>query len=191
MSEVHHRAARATDADAAVPLLVEALDHLALELAGVGEWHDAVPLFRELFAARGNRYSHEYAQVLECDGAIAAVILAYPGRDEVALAEPVLERVRRRDPASDLRHEMESTPDEFYLDALAVAPAQRGRGHAARLIDAVCAQAHGEGYERVGLLVDGNKPGVKRLYQRLGFAVDGERQLAGHRHEHMVRVLAG
>jgi ribosomal protein S18 acetylase RimI-like enzyme len=86
---------------------------------------------------------------------------------------------------------MESTPDEFYLDALAVASAQRGRGHAARLIDAVCAQAREEGFTRVGLLVDCNKPGVKRLYQRLGFAVDGERLLAGHRHEHMVRLLAG
>ncbi|MGC1550071.1 MAG: GNAT family N-acetyltransferase, partial [Rhodanobacter sp.] len=114
---------------------------------------------------------------------------AYPGRDEVALAEPVLARVRQRDPTSSLKHEMESTSDEFYLDALAVASAQRGCGHAARLIDAVCAQARDEGYTRVGLLVDGNKPGVKRLYQRLGFAVDGERQLAGHRHEHMVRLL--
>lgn len=126
--------------------------------------------------------------MLEKDGEIAAAILAYPGRDEAALAAPVLAACRAREPASNWQHEPESAADEFYLDALAVAPRHRGAGHAERLIEAACARAAQTGHARVGLLVDLDKPGVKRLYARLGFAVDGERHLAGHRYEHMSRV---
>ncbi|MEW9571666.1 GNAT family N-acetyltransferase [Rhodanobacter sp. Si-c] len=183
------RRARPDDADVAVPLLVEALAALALELAGAGTAREVWPVFRVLFAARGHRYSHEHMRVLDEDGAAVAVILAYPGRDEPALAAASLARLRERDPSRALRHETKSAPDEYYLDALAVAPSQRGRGLAARMIEAVCAEALAAGHTRAGLLVDEAKPGVKRLYRKLGFAVDGERMLSGHRHDHMVKPL--
>lgn len=188
-SDLQVRRARIADAAQAVPLLVEAIDHLALRLAGVGERAAAWPFFMRLFEARGNRYSHEHVLVLPKDDEIAAAILAYPGRDEAALAAPVLAACRERDPAATLRHEPESSPQEFYIDALAVAPRHRGAGHAERLIAAVCAHAATAGHDRVGLLVDVDKPGVKRLYAKLGFTVDGERRLAGHRYEHMSRRL--
>ena len=182
------RSARPADAAQTVPLLVEAIDHLALKLSGADDHASAVPFFAHCFAARGNRYSHEHVLVLETDGEIAAAILAYPGREEGALAAPVLDACRARDPAADWHHEPESAADEFYLDALAVAPRHRGAGHAERLIEAACTRAAQAGYDRVGLLVDLDKPGVKRLYARLGFVVDGERRLAGHRYEHMSRA---
>ncbi|MFC5742214.1 GNAT family N-acetyltransferase [Dyella tabacisoli] len=186
---IHLRSAHSADAGRVVPLLVEAMDHVALQLAGVDTWQAAVPLFVQMFEAGGNRYSHEYVLVMEIDGDIAGALLAYPGRDEAALAKPVLALLRERDPTAEPRHDMESALDEFYLDALTVAPAHRGGGHAARLIEAACEYALEHGHTRAGLLVDLDKPRVKHLYQRLGFAVDGERMVAGHRYEHMVRHL--
>lgn len=188
-ADVRARPARASDAAQAVPLLVEAIDLLALQLAGVAGHAAAVPFFTRLFEARGNRYSHEHVLVLERDGEVAAAILAYSGRDEAALAAPVLAACRERDPATLLRHEPESSPGEFYIDALAVAPQHRGAGHAGSLILAICDRAAANGHERIGLLVDLDKPGVKRLYAKLGFVVDGERKLAGHRYEHMSRIV--
>ncbi len=185
----HARRARAGDAAQVVPLLVEAIDHLALQLAGASEHMAAWPLFAKLYAARGNRYSHQHALVLERAGEIAAVALAYPGAQEAILVEPVLKLLRRRDPEGDYEHEVESAPDEFYLDALAVAASQRGQGLAVQMIEAVYARAIALGQCRVGLLVDHDKPGVQRLYERLGFAVDGERLLAGHRYRHLSRLL--
>jgi ribosomal protein S18 acetylase RimI-like enzyme len=190
-TELVSRPARIADAPQVVSLLVEAIDHLALQLAGVDRHAAALPFFTRLFEARGNRYSHAFVRVLERDGEIAAAILAYPGAAEATLAAPVLVAVHRRDPSSSLQHEPESAPDEFYLDALAVAPRHRGAGHAARLIADVCVHAAQAGHARAGLLVDRDKPSVKRLYAKLGFAVDGERRLAGHRYEHMSRALAG
>lgn len=184
------RPAHPADAARAVPLLVEAIDHLALKLSGAVDHAGAAPFFARLFGARGNRYSHEHVLVLEQGGDIAAAILAYPGRDEAALAAPVLAASRGRDAAANHRHETESSADEFYIDALAVAPRHRGAGRAERMIEAACARAAQSGHARVGLLVDVDKPGVKRLYAKLGFAVDGERRLAGHRYEHMSRAAA-
>lgn len=183
------RQARPGDGAQVVPLLVEAIDHLALHLAGAADHAAAVPFFARLFEAGGNRYGREHVLVLEQGGEIAAAILGYPGRDEAALAAPVLAACRARDPSAHYRLEAESSPDEFYLDALAVAPRHRGAGHAATLIAAACARAAQAGHARAGLLVDVDKPGVKRLYAKLGFAVDGERRLAGHRYEHMSRAL--
>lgn len=183
------RQARIGDAAQVVPLLVEAIDHLALTLAGVTTHAAAVPFFTRLFEARGNRYSHEYVHVLELDKEIAAAILAYPGADEATLAAPVLAACRQREPSVTHRLELESAPGELYLDALAVAPRHRGAGHAACLIADACTRAAQAGHARAGLLVDLDKPGVKRLYAGLGFAVDGERRLAGHRYEHMSCAL--
>lgn len=181
------RRARSEDAAAAVPLLVEAMDVLALELAGAAGLAAAVPVFIELFQRPGNRYSHEHVWVLDDGGVLAGAILAYPGRDEPALAAATLGLIAARDPARALRHQPESDPDEFYLDALAVPAAQRGRGLAAVMIEGVCAHARAQGFARTGLLVDEAKPGVRQLYQRLGFVVDGERELAGHHYAHMSR----
>ncbi|WP_266158780.1 GNAT family N-acetyltransferase [Dyella silvatica] len=186
---IHLRRAVRADAERVVPLLVEAIDHIALQLAGVDHWMAAVPLFRHWFEAVGNRYSHDYVLVMEIGGELAGALLAYPGRDEALLAKPVLALLREREPSAEHRHDIESAPDEFYLDALTIAPAHRGGGHAARLIDAACAYALEQGHQRVGLLVDLDKPRVKQLYQRLGFTVDGERTVAGHRYEHMIRHL--
>ena len=129
------RRARAEDAATAAPLLVQALDVLALELAGVECLEAAVPLFHELFRLPGNRYSHAHAWVLDGTAGVVGVLLAYPGRDEALLAEATLDWLRARAPGRALVHQPESDPGEFYLDALAVAGSQRGRGLAAVMID--------------------------------------------------------
>ena len=70
------RRARAEDAATAAPLLVQALDVLALELAGVECLEAAVPLFHELFRLPGNRYSHAHAWVLDGTAGVVGVLLA-------------------------------------------------------------------------------------------------------------------
>ena len=85
------RRARAEDAATAAPLLVQALDVLALELAGVECLEAAVPLFHELFRLPGNRYSHAHAWVLDGTAGVVGVLPAYPGRDEALLAEATLD----------------------------------------------------------------------------------------------------
>ncbi len=189
MNPIEVRAATADDAAQVVPLLLEAMDHLALRLADVDTRAAAAPFFHALFVAGGNRYGHDHVLVLQRAGEVAAALLAYPGREEAALAASVFAARRAIGIDDGYALEPESTHEEFYLDALAVAPSHRGVGLAAQLIEAGCARARATGHRRAGLLVDLDKPGVKRLYGQLGFEVDGERWLAGHRYEHMSRRL--
>lgn len=160
MPEPLLRRARPEDADAVVPLLVEAMDALALELAGAATACEAWPAFRELFAARGNRYGHEHVRVLDEDGVVVAAILAYPGRHGPRLAPPAGERARRVLPRRTGGGAVAARPRSCRVD---------DRRPAAMRAPACW-------WTRPS-------PAVKRLYQRPGFAADGQR------HEHMVKPL--
>jgi hypothetical protein len=57
------------------------------------------------------------------------------------------------------------------------------------LIEAVCEQGRRLSRNRIGLLVDITNPDAKRLYERLQFRVNKQRELAGEEYFHMVRDL--
>ena len=63
------------------------------------------------------------------------------------------------------------------LLAMFVAPAARGRGIGAALVDAQLAWARDEGFERMSLLVNVEQGSAFRLYERCGFRDTGERSL--------------
>lgn len=79
----------------------------------------------------------------------------------------------------------ETTPDEYYIDSLAVFPQYRGNRIAEKLI----AQAAERGFKYFGkpaaLLVDKKNSRAMNLYSRLGFKTDGERSFAGEPMFHM------
>lgn len=80
----------------------------------------------------------------------------------------------------------ETTPDEFYIDSLAVFPEYRGRGIAGALIAAAAGRARRECGKPLGLLVDKTNHRARGLYNRLGFVPDGERAFAGELMDHLV-----
>ena len=67
------------------------------------------------------------------------------------------------------------TPDEAELIAMWVAPDERRRGTAARMLQAACEWVRAAGTQTLTLWVtEGNDP-AKRLYESLGFQPTGER----------------
>ncbi|WUV11018.1 GNAT family N-acetyltransferase [Amycolatopsis sp. NBC_01488] len=58
-----------------------------------------------------------------------------------------------------------------------VAPQARGRGVAARLIDAVREAAEEAGAEAIGLHVFEGNDRARRVYERLGFVLTGESEV--------------
>jgi ribosomal protein S18 acetylase RimI-like enzyme len=83
----------------------------------------------------------------------------------------------------------ETEAGEFYLDSVGVLPEYRGRGIASELFAAQIERAASLGHERVGLIVDIDKPKAEALYFRLGFRHVGYRDFFGHLMKHMVRIL--
>jgi ribosomal-protein-alanine N-acetyltransferase len=66
--------------------------------------------------------------------------------------------------------------DEAEILSVAIAPAQRGRGHSRDLLANHLGHLAGRGIRRVFLEVEENNQPAVRLYQRAGFATVGRRE---------------
>ena len=57
----------------------------------------------------------------------------------------------------------------WLLQAVALFPEQRGKGHAPALIERACGAARDAGHKRIVLQVEDSNPGAHRLYLKCGF----------------------
>jgi ribosomal protein S18 acetylase RimI-like enzyme len=197
------------DAPKAVPLILEAIGSIAFILTGTSDRKEAELILGQFFREKGNRVSYENALVLE-DSAehpsenpleqfaerflernqeVVGVALMYDGSIARRLDEPLEQAAVRRSELSDYRIPTEAESSEFYLDTVSVDPRCQGRGFGRDLIEASCEHARKLGRNRIGLLVDIENLGAKRLYERLNFRVANGRQIAGNEYFHMVREL--
>lgn len=160
------------------------------EFAGQEE---RVPLveevFRTLAAQENTQYSYLNTLVAVTEeGELAGVCIAYDG----ALLHPLRERffaAARKILGKEYdcgNFADETSPDEIYLDTLAVFPPYRGQGLGLRLIEAT-AKRHSASGKPLGLLVDPDNEVGKRLYARAGFHFVGMRPFAGTLMNHLQR----
>jgi len=189
------RPAVSDDALDAVPLIFEAIGSIAFVLTGTEVLAEAMSILENFFQQEGNRVSYENTLVIEeseanaGDRRIIGVAISYDGSVARKLDEPLEEAARLQSGSSEYRIQTEAESDEFYLDTVSVNRNYQGRGIGRQLIEAVCEQGRRLGRNRVGLLVDVTNPDAKRLYERLQFRVNKQRELAGEEYFHMVRDL--
>jgi ribosomal protein S18 acetylase RimI-like enzyme len=189
------------DAPKAVPLILEAIGSIAFILTGTNDRKQAELILGRFFRDKDNRVSYQNALVLEDSpehGAndplaktrdVVGVALIYDGSIARRLDEPLEQAAIQKSGLPDYHIPTEAEPSEFYLDTVSVDSKCRGRGFGRDLIEASCEHARKLGYHRLGLLVDIDNPGAKRLYERLEFRIEGRKQIAGAEYLHMVRHL--
>ncbi|WP_109699346.1 GNAT family N-acetyltransferase [Chitinophaga deserti] len=182
------RPATPDDAPVAVPLLFLAMEEIARKLSGTNDMQVVTHIFEHLFRERGNQYSYENALIFEGDKGPAGMILGYDGGKLHDLRKPVLDYIRWQTGAG-ICPEDETQPGEYYLDSIAVAPGNQGKGIGSRLIGAATQKAATEGMPRAGLLVSTDNPAAQRLYERMGFKVEYTIPFAGGRYHHLVKNL--
>ncbi len=147
---------------------------------------DVEALFTELAGMEDSQYSYMNSLVaLDDDGNVAGVCIGYDGAKLHSLRERFFEAARRYLNRNMAGMDDETTPDEFYLDTLAVWPQYRGDGIGAKLLLAQAARGHAMG-KPAGLLVDKVNPKAEALYRKLGFEPDGERPFAGVVMNHLI-----
>jgi len=185
------RPARADDAAALAPLILHVLEAMELPFLAAHGIETTRRLLTTAIQTAEYRCGCVRAIVKTIDGRIAGAAFGYPSEDETQIDQPfsVVLQQHRLDPAHRLFTDLEAFPDEWYLDTLAVAPQQRGRGIGAALLQALPEVALANGKNRIGLNVDEANSGARRLYRRLGYQTVGTRQLSGHRYEHMQKTL--
>lgn len=179
------RPAKPEDATAIADYILLAMQDLAFKFSNnkdVSLTHD---LFQKFIALPANQYSYENTLVAEEQGKIIGAIIGYDGGKLEELRTPFVEYIRNHC-GFEGAPEDETEEGEVYLDTLAVYPQHRGKKVGQRLIEAFIEQSREKGFSKIGLLVDPENPHAKRLYERVGFKVEGLKPLLGTTYEHMV-----
>ncbi|MEK0314375.1 GNAT family N-acetyltransferase [Cohnella sp. 56] len=186
---MHIRQSGSGDAEAVSRLVLLAIGDIAWRLTG-GRTEEAVLAgLAEYYRNPGNRFSAErHALLADGDNEVAGTILCYGGGEAEALYAPVAQKLSGAG-IHGVVQEREADTDEYYIDALAVFPAYRGRGCAKTLIGHAEAEAARRGYGRIGLNVDVDKDQAYALYARLGFEEDKRIEINGHPFRHMSKML--
>ncbi|WP_211227063.1 GNAT family N-acetyltransferase [Terrimonas ferruginea] len=178
------RKAISAESDSIAPLIFLAMEDIVYYFIGERVRDNAIQLLSSLIRETNNQYSFENCWVIETDNQIVAAAIVYNGADLAALRAPVLAKIKQVY-NRNLNLENETEPGEYYIDCIGVDPAHQGKGLGSKIIAFLVQEFVGEQNEILGLLVDKNNPGAKRLYLKSGFAIVGEKKLAGKEMEHL------
>ena len=184
--ETVFRPARASDADAAVPLILSsgpAAFSYVFDVPGRG---DAGPFLRRAFAHGGGEFGWRNHVVGELDGRVVAAGAAWSGRATPRFARAALGQVVSHYgvvagtgvAVRGLRVETIVRPparDVWYVAHLGVPAELRGRGIGVSLVRYLLELGQSQGYARTELDVAFTNPAAERLYRRLGYEVVAER----------------
>lgn len=147
----------------------------------------AKTLFERTASMETSQYSFRNALVAEsADGHRAGVLLAYDGSGLHHLRQAFVDIYNEMygTVIKEADFDDETSPDEIYIDTLAVKPEYRRHGLGGKLIEAAI-ERHRNSGKPTGLLVDFNNPGARRLYEKSGFKSMGTRSFCGVEMEHM------
>ena len=184
--ETVFRPARASDADAAVPLILSsgpAAFSYVFDVPGRG---DAGPFLRRAFAHGGGEFGWRNHVVGELDGRVVAAGAAWSGRATPRFTWAALGQVVSHYgvvagtgvAVRGLRVETIVRPparDVWYVAHLGVPAELRGRGIGVSLVRYLLELGQSQGYARTELDVAVTNPAGERLYRRPGYECLAER----------------
>lgn len=119
-------------------------------------------------------YSYSNTRIAEIDGVSVGALVAYNGARYAALRAKTFGLVQQTSGMDLSRNAMETGPGEFYLDSMAILSDYRGVGIGKMLIRDRMDYALRNGFQKVTLLVDKEKPRLQRYYESLGFVFSEE-----------------
>ncbi len=166
------------------PYLLLAMGDIAFKFIGQESTEKAANWLSSLISKAGNQYSFENCFVAEAENKIIAVALVYDGGDLQQLRAPVVQSVKQMF-NRDFDVEDETETGEYYIDCVAVSPASQGTGIGSKMFQFLIDEYVYKRGETLGLLVDEDNPGAKKLYIKLGFKFVKRKTFAGKQMEHL------
>ncbi|NGF76178.1 GNAT family N-acetyltransferase [Fluviicola sp. SGL-29] len=178
------RKATKTDSPSIARYLLLAMEEIVFEFIGENNPEKALTFMHFLVTAENNQYSYQNCWVVEEDGSVVAAVTVYDGGQLEELRAPVAQYVRE-EYKQPFNPEHETQSGEFYIDSFGVDPGQQGKGIGSAMLQFLIDEYVHKNGQILGLLVDKENPGAKKLYLKLGFRVVGEKTLVGKQMEHL------
>ena len=132
-------------------------------------------------------YSYLNTRIAEIDGKPVGALVAYDGARYARMREKTFGLVQQSSGLDLSRNAMETGLGEFYLDSMAVLSVNRGMGIGKLLMRDRVDFALSNGFEKVTLLVDKDKPRLQEYYESEGFAFGEEMFVFGSWYNKLVK----
>ena len=179
--------AQKQDAKICIKLLNLAMEDIAYKLSGYDDPVKSDEILEKFFESETNRLSYKNVYVYKRDEQIIAAMCAYFGGDAWQLDSEISQHLKAL--GKDAQIEKECFDDEFYIDSIAVDEKFRRQGLAKELILHSFARAKELGHKKVSLIVDINKPKVRKFYESLGFKFNTKKIINLHEYNHMIKEI--
>lgn len=179
--------AQKQDAKICIKLLNLAMEDIAYKLSGYDDPIKSDEILEKFFESETNRLSYKNVYVYKRDDVIIAAMCAYFGGDAWQLDSEISQHLKAL--GKDAKIEKECFDDEFYIDSIAVDEKFRRQGLAKELILHSFAKAKELGHKKVSLIVDINKPKVRKFYESLGFKFNTKKIINLHEYDHMIKEI--
>ncbi|TQR17324.1 GNAT family N-acetyltransferase [Psychrobacillus vulpis] len=182
------RNARKEDAKAAVPLIMEAIGDISMQMTGETEEMKITDEFVKLFTRTDNRHSYLYTYIAEMEGKVAGVLVFYSAEQAITL-DANLEEYLSNKKGIPVKIDLETLPEEWYIDTVVVDPTFRGHGIGTELLIYAEHLVKQFGGGKLSLNVETEKDAAIRLYNRLGFDTVCPWTIIGEPFHHMVKTV--
>ena len=186
--EILIRKAYKEDAHEAIPLIIEAIGDISIQMTGETEEADITKEFIQLFTRTDNRHSYLNTYIAEMNGHVAGVLVFYTAEQAIIL-DANLEAYLSDKKGAAVRIDPETAPGEWYIDTVVVDPTYRGHGIGTKLLSYAEQLVKNSGGGKLALNVEIEKEAAIRLYNRLGFVNLCPWTIIGEPFHHMVKAV--
>ena len=155
-------------------VVLAGIDMLDLEATLPDEQRGIYEYLIEICRMDDTLYSYCNTRIAEADGKRVGALVAYDGARYARMREKTFGLVKQTSGMDLSRNAMETGTGEFYLDSMAIFPVYRGAGIGRMLMRDRVDFAIDNGFSKVTLLVDKDKPRLQKYYESEGFAFVGE-----------------
>lgn len=178
------RKATFEDSESVATHLLLAMEEIIYKFIGKKDYDNAYAFMLRFVASEDNQYSYKNCFVAVDENEIIGAVAVYDGGKLHELRKPIVEYVRSHfNPGFDPEDETQS--GEFYIDSLGVNPKCQGKGIGSKILQFLIEEFVTKNKQTLGLLVEEENPGAKKLYLKLGFKIVGEKTLVGKKLEHL------
>lgn len=176
------RGAKPEDAEKAAELISMAWDELACIFAGSKDKKEVNKVISAFCKEKNNRFSYENIDVVESEGSIAGLVLAFPAEKEMKLNTAIMKKLPSlyktkistyKEKVVPMLNSEEAKPGEYYIDSIAVHPKYRKKGLGKKLLMTARKKAIKRGFNKVSLIVKPKNKGAIKLYKSSGYNMDG------------------